>query len=133
MGVGRHAQTTPRCEAGLGFAVAFDKEVDFVGRAALERLRDAGPPPRRLVTLLLDDPRAVALGNEPVFVDARVVSRVTSGGIGYSVGRSIAHAYLPTDLSAAGTRVEVSVFGERVGAVVADEPLWDPKGERIRS
>jgi 4-methylaminobutanoate oxidase (formaldehyde-forming) len=120
-------------DAGLGFAVAFDKDTDFVGRSALERLRDAGPPPRRLVTLFLDDPRAVALGNEPVFVDDRVVSRITSGGIGYSVGRSIAHAYLPTDLSAAGTRVEVSVFGERVGAVVAPGAPYDPKGERIRA
>ncbi len=119
-------------EAGLGFAVAFDKGVDFVGRTALEHLRGTGPPPRRLVTMLLDDPRAVALGNEPVFVDGQVVSRITSGGIGYSVGRSIAHTYLPADLSAAGTRVEVSVFGERVGAVVAPGPPHDPKGERIK-
>jgi glycine cleavage system T protein len=120
-------------EAGLGFAVAFKKDADFVGRVALERLRDAGPPPRRLVTLLLDDPRAVALGNEPVFEEANVVSRITSGGIGYSVGRSIAHAYLPADLSAAGQRVEVSVFGQRVGAVVAEGSPHDPKGERIRA
>jgi glycine cleavage system T protein len=118
-------------EAGLGFAVAFDKGVDFVGREALEQLRNAGPPPRKLVTLLLEDPRAVALGNEPVFLDDRVISRITSGGIGYWVERSIAYAYLPTDLSAAGTRVEVSVFGERVGATVASGAPFDPTNERI--
>jgi glycine cleavage system aminomethyltransferase T len=75
----------------------------------------------------------MALGNEPVFSDGRVVSRVTSGGIGYSVGRSIAYAYLPVELAAAGVRCEVEVFGERVAAEVANAPLWDPKGERIRA
>jgi dimethylglycine dehydrogenase len=37
------------------------------------------------------------------------------------------------DLAAAGTPLSVDVFGERVPAVVADDPLYDPKGERIRS
>jgi len=113
-------------EAGLGFAVAPDK--DFIGSDALDRA-----PDRRLTCLVLDDARAMCLGNEPVFVGGRVASRVTSGGIGYSVGRSIAYAYLPIDLSLPGTRGDVEVFGERVGAEVMAEPLWDPKGERIRA
>ena len=75
----------------------------------------------------------MTLGNEPVFRSGEVVSRVTSGGIGYSVGASIAYAYLPIEAAVPGTAFEVEVFGERVPAVVADEPLWDPKGERIRA
>ena len=47
---------------------------------------------------LLDDPRAVALGNEPVRVGGAIVGRVTSGGYGYTVARSIAYAYLPADV-----------------------------------
>jgi glycine cleavage system aminomethyltransferase T len=62
-----------------------------------------------------------------------VVSRVTSGGIGYAVGTSIALAYLPPALAEPGTRCDVEVFGERVAAVVARSPLWDPAGERIRA
>jgi glycine cleavage system aminomethyltransferase T len=62
-----------------------------------------------------------------------VVSRVTSGGIGYAVGRSIAYAYLPPPLAVAGTACEVEVFGDRIPAEVASEPLWDPKGERVRA
>ena len=50
-----------------------------------------------LVCLVLEDPRSVALGEEPVRVAADVVGRVTSGGFGYTVGRSIAYAYLPAD------------------------------------
>jgi 4-methylaminobutanoate oxidase (formaldehyde-forming) len=75
----------------------------------------------------------VALGNEPVRRDGEVVARVTSGGQGYTVLRSIAYAYLPMELASPATRVEVEVFGRWVPAEVAAEPLWDPKGERIRA
>jgi 4-methylaminobutanoate oxidase (formaldehyde-forming) len=119
-------------EAGLGFAVRLDKGVDFIGREALLLARDAGPR-RRLRCLVLDDPLAIALGNEPVRVDGAIVGRVTSGGYGFAVERSIAYAYLPPDRAAVGTRGEVDVFGEWIGFEVASEPLYDPAGERIRA
>ena len=118
-------------EAGLGFAVRMDVP-GFIGNEALERVL-AGGVTRRLSCLTLTDARAMTLGNEPVFRGGDVVSRVTSGGIGYAVGASIAYAYLPVELAVPGTTFEVEVFGDRVPAVVADEPLWDPKGERIRA
>jgi glycine cleavage system aminomethyltransferase T/glycine/D-amino acid oxidase-like deaminating enzyme len=118
-------------EAGLGFAVKLDKG-EFIGRDALVAARAAGPR-KRLRCLVLDDPRSVALGNEPVRVDGRVVGRVTSGGYGHAVDRSIAYAYLPPDEAAIGTRGDIEVFGEWVRFEVAREPLFDPAGERIRA
>jgi 4-methylaminobutanoate oxidase (formaldehyde-forming) len=118
-------------EAGLGFAVKLDKG-DFVGREALVEAA-ARPLERRLACLVLDDPRAVALGSEPVTVDGEVVGRVTSGGFGYTVGRSIAYAYLPAASAEPGRRVDVEIFGEAVPGEVAEEPLWDPQGERLRA
>jgi len=118
-------------EAGLGFAVAMGKP-DFLGREALEKQLANGVD-RRLACVVLADARAATLGNEPVFVDGRVVSRVTSGGIGYATGASVAYAYLPRELAEAGTRCEIEVFGERVRARVVREPLYDPRGERIRA
>jgi 4-methylaminobutanoate oxidase (formaldehyde-forming) len=117
-------------EAGLGFAVDLEKE--FLGRDALVRQKQAGIP-RRLSCLALAEERAMCLGNEPVFAGDAVVARVTSGGIGYTLGRSLALAYLPSDLAAARSALSVEVFGERVGAVVADEELYDPTGARIRT
>jgi 4-methylaminobutanoate oxidase (formaldehyde-forming) len=117
-------------QAGLGFAVDLSK--DFLGREALETRR-GGPALPRLACLVLDDPRAMVLGNEPVSTDGEVVARVTSGGIGFAVDRSIAFAYLPEELAHPGTRLETEVFGERVGAEVARRPIWDPAGERIRT
>jgi 4-methylaminobutanoate oxidase (formaldehyde-forming) len=115
-------------EAGLGFAVKVDKG-DFIGRDALLA---ATEPTRRLACLVLDDPRSVALGSEPVRVSGEIVGRVTSGGYGYTVERSIAYAYLPASAAAPTTRVEVEIFGEWVPGAVVEEPLFDPKGERIR-
>ncbi|HZB00753.1 MAG TPA: glycine cleavage T C-terminal barrel domain-containing protein [Actinomycetota bacterium] len=117
-------------QAGLGFAV--DMEKDFLGREALRARRGRSDRPR-LACLVLDDPRATVLGNEPVFREADVVSRVTSGGAGYAVDRSIAFAYLPPALIEPGTRLETEVFGERVGTEVVHRPIWDPAGDRIRS
>jgi glycine cleavage system aminomethyltransferase T/glycine/D-amino acid oxidase-like deaminating enzyme len=113
-------------EAGLGFAVKQDKE--FIGRDAL-----VAEASRRLCCLVLADPRSIALGSEPVRVEGELVGRVTSGGFGYSVERSIAYAYLPADRTSVGQRVEVEIFGEWVAGEVSAEPLWDPKGDRIRA
>ena len=115
-------------EAGLGFAVKLEKG-EFIGREALLARAE---PERRLACLVLEDPRAVALGSEPVRVEGELVGRVTSGGYGYTVERSIAYAYLPSPAAAPGTGVEVEIFGEWVTGSVAEEPLFDPKGERIR-
>jgi glycine cleavage system aminomethyltransferase T/glycine/D-amino acid oxidase-like deaminating enzyme len=119
-------------EAGLGFCVKLDKS-EFIGRETLAAAKAAGPPAKRLRCLVLDDPRSVCLGNEPVRFDGRVVGRVTTGGYGFAVERSIAYAYLPTGHAAFETRLEVDVFGTWVGATVSREPLYDPTGERIRA
>jgi 4-methylaminobutanoate oxidase (formaldehyde-forming) len=117
-------------EAGVGFAVRLDKG-DFLGRDALMAARATGPR-KRLRCLVLDDPRSVCLGNEPVRVEGSVVGRVTSGGYGFTVGRSIAYAHLPPGV-VIGARGEIDVFGSWVGFEVAEEPLFDPGGGRIRA
>jgi 4-methylaminobutanoate oxidase (formaldehyde-forming) len=113
-------------EAGLGFAVRMDK--GFLGKEALHE-----EPERRLCCLVLDDPRSVALGSEPVRVEGELVGRVTSGGYGYTVARSIAYAYLPAVRATAGQPVEVEIFGEWIRGEVAAEPLYDPEGARVRA
>ena len=123
-------------EAGLGFCVR--REGGFNGAAALgldpegAQERELPKPERRLRCLVLEDPRSVALGNEPVRVDGEIHGRVTSGGYGYTVERSIAYAYLPAEMPF-GTRVEVDIFGRWVPGEVSREPLFDPKGERVRA
>jgi glycine cleavage system aminomethyltransferase T/glycine/D-amino acid oxidase-like deaminating enzyme len=118
-------------EAGLGFAVRLGKG-GFLGREALARIK-AEEPSRKLCCLTLAGPGSVVLGTEPVLDGDRVLGYVTSANYGYTAGCGIAYAYLPLSHAAHGTPVDIEYFGERRRAVVSEEPLYDPKGVRLRA
>ena len=108
-------------EAGLGFCVRLDKG-DFNGREALVAAREAGIK-RRLRTLMVGDEEYVPIyGGEAVHHEGRVVGRVRSCAYGFTVRKNLAYSYLPVELRP-GDRVEVEVFGERVGAAVAGDSV----------
>ncbi|WP_169982176.1 FAD-dependent oxidoreductase [Microbispora sp. H10836] len=117
-------------EAGLGFAVKLDKG-DFIGREALERRKENVR--RRLACLTIDDPAQVVMGKEPVYDGESAVGYVTSAAFGYTIGKGIAYAWLPAELATPGRTLEIGYFDRRVTAVVAEEPLFDPAMERLRS
>ena len=117
-------------QAGLGFSVKLDKG-DFIGRDALLKKRDT-PADTRLACLVLDEPHSVALGSEPVRIGGEIAGRVTSGGYGYSVGKSIAYAFVPRGAKK-DEPVEVELFGQWVPGRISADPLYDPRGEKIRS
>jgi len=127
-GIDMHTEHDP-FEAGLGWIVKFNKG-DFIGREALRAKK--GKNTRRLVTLTLDDPNAALMGYEPVFHEGKRVGMVTSGNYGYCVGRYVAFAYVPVELAAPGTALEVDFVGVRYPAVVATDVLFDPKNERMK-
>ena len=128
-----HSEYNPY-EAGLGFAVKLNKG-HFTGREALERIKAQGVT-RKLCCLVLDDPRAVALGGEPLLDGERgerVLGRVTSGGYGYTIRQSIIYGYLPIEYAIPGTRIAVQLFGTHYSATVMKEPLYDAKNEKIKA
>jgi 4-methylaminobutanoate oxidase (formaldehyde-forming) len=109
-------------EAGLSFAVAFDKPAPFHGRDALLRRCEAGLPGRRLVSIILEKPESMLWGGERLLRDGAVVGYTTSGGYGHSVGAAVALGYvqvrgepLTEDLLNAST-VEVDLGDERIPA-----------------
>jgi glycine cleavage system aminomethyltransferase T len=115
-------------EAGVGFAVKAGKE--FVGSAALEG-KSQDTVSRRLRCLTVDDGKSVVLGKEPVFHDGKAKGYVTSAAFGYTIGKPIAYAWLPSDV-AEGEAVEIEYFSKRIKATVTPEPLFDPKMDRLR-
>jgi len=63
----------------------------------------------------------------------KVITRVRSGGFGYTLKKNILYAYLPGELSKSGTRLEVELLEGRRPAEVSATVLLDPKGERLRA
>lgn len=123
-------------EAGLGFAVALDKNVPFLGRDALVAQRTK-PLTKRLATFTVDDPGVVLLGRETILRDGQVVGWIASAGHGHTIGKEIGLGYvrraegIDEGWLTAG-RYELEVRTRRVPAALHFRPLYDPRGERIR-
>ncbi len=118
-------------ETGLDRFVHYDKGADFIGKAAALAEHDAGPK-RRLCTFVVEAGEADAWADEPIWVDGEVVGFVTSGGYAHYVEKSVALGFLPMELIEEGRAVEIEILGERRPARLISEPLFDPKGERLR-
>jgi 4-methylaminobutanoate oxidase (formaldehyde-forming) len=86
-----------------------------------------------MVTLLLDDPDAVPLGNEPVTLDGKIVGQTTSAAYGYRIGRPLALAYVEAAHAQNGRRLAVDIAGASFDGVVSTAPAFDPKGARMRA
>ena len=119
-------------EGGLGFCVDLNKK-DFIGKAALAKQKAEGIK-RKLCTLVVDgDEFTQIYGGEAVYHEGKVLSRVRSGGYGYTVKKNILYAYLPIELAKVGNRFELDLIeGRRFGEVTATV-LFDPKGERLHA
>jgi 4-methylaminobutanoate oxidase (formaldehyde-forming) len=124
-------------EAGLSFAVAWEKPGGFLGREALLAQRAAGVR-RRLVSLALADSDRLLYHNEPIWRDGELIGKVSSGMFGHTVGASLGLGYLAASgepLSAAwiaAGHYEIEVAAERVPARVSLKPFYDPASERVK-
>jgi heterotetrameric sarcosine oxidase gamma subunit len=124
-------------EAGLGFTCAWQKPGGFIGQPALAALRDAGPPKRRLVQFLLEDPEPLVYHNEPIYRDGSRTGFVTSGMFGHTFGACVAMGYVghadgASDEFVLGGRYEIQLADRRVAARASLTPLYDPRNLRIR-
>ncbi|RWG80904.1 MAG: FAD-dependent oxidoreductase [Mesorhizobium sp.] len=113
-------------EAGLGFAIAWDKPTDFLGRSVLERQRGA-PLPKRLCQVRTEAADIFLHGTEPLWRDGKRVGFLKSGAFGHTIGSAIGMGYVhntdgvtPPWLEAASWEVEVA--GERYPATVQLKP-----------
>jgi sarcosine dehydrogenase len=122
-------------EAGLGFAVKFDKRVPFLGREVLLRQKEQGVH-KRMVSLVLEDPEPVLWGGERIFRDGQCVGYTTSGSYGYTVGGAIALGYVRhhepvTNEFIRTGRYAIDLAGAHHAAQASLAPPYDPKNARI--
>ena len=120
-------------EGGLDRFVKLDKPQDFVGKSALLNERQQGSG-KRFVTLIVDAPEADAPYMSTIWKDNQIVGETTSGGWGYRVNASIALGMVKSELAFENCAVQVEIYGKKYDAVVQkDEPIWDPRNERLRA
>lgn len=105
---------------------------DFLNKSAWQAIADK--PARDVMHLLeIDAKCADAAGAEPVFLpDGTPLGQVSSGAYGYTVGKSLALAYLRAGLAGAGDTVHVAILGQPHTARILDRAPFDPDGLRLR-
>jgi glycine cleavage system aminomethyltransferase T/glycine/D-amino acid oxidase-like deaminating enzyme len=123
-------------EAGLGFAVAWDKPGGFIGRDVLLKAREQGPPRHRVVSLIVDDPAADLFGNEPVFADGAWAGYVRAAAYGYTVGGPVGLAQVACHDGVTGHWLKEGDFRVRtpdgeIPARLQIAPPYDPQRLRI--
>jgi 4-methylaminobutanoate oxidase (formaldehyde-forming) len=124
-------------EAGLHFALAWNKPGGFVGLEPLARQREAGVR-RRLVAVALERTDRLLYHNEPIWRNGELVGKISSGMFGHTLGTALGLGYLANGGAAVSAEwigtghYEVEVAAERVPARVSLRPFYDPAGERVR-
>ena len=123
-------------EAGLGFAVKWDKPSGFIGREALLRHRQTGVR-KRLVQFKLKSSEPLLYHNEPIWQDHAIVGFIRSAMYAHSLGAAVGLGYVTAPGGAVIDDVgpddyEIEVAGVRYPATASLRPLYDPKNERIK-
>jgi heterotetrameric sarcosine oxidase gamma subunit len=124
-------------EAGLSRFVDFEKPGGFIGREALLRHKEAGIK-HRLVQFLLEDPEPLLYYNELIYRNGKLAGRMLAGGYGHTLGASVGLGYVKNEEGITADYVksgayEVQVAGVRYAAKASLRPMYDPRGERVRS
>jgi 4-methylaminobutanoate oxidase (formaldehyde-forming) len=119
-------------EAGLGFAIKWDKPGGFIGREALLRQQASGFA-KRLVQFKLESPAPLLYHNEPIWQGNSLVGHIRSGMYGHSLGAAVGLGYVTSaDAAIDPVGYEIEVAGVRHAATASLRPLYDPKNERIK-
>ena len=124
-------------EAGLGWAVKLKSNQPFLGRDALEA-QQGRPLAKMLVGFTVDDQDAVLVGRETILRDGQPVGYLTSGGYGYTVGKSIGFGYVRRDTGVTEGWLNqgsysLVIAGQETPTVLAPGALYDPEGKKIRA
>ncbi len=122
-------------EAGLSFAIAWDKE-SFIGKEALLAQKEL-PKTKRLIQFKLGDPDKLMYHDEPIYRDGQMVGRTASAMWSYTEDASLAMGYVENDEGVTKTWLDegswqIEVAGDLYPATTSIRSFYDPKNERVR-
>jgi glycine cleavage system aminomethyltransferase T/glycine/D-amino acid oxidase-like deaminating enzyme len=124
-------------EAGLGFAVKFDKAGGFIGREALLRQREAGVA-KKLLQFKLQSSEPLLYHNEPIWCGKHIVGHIRSGMFAHTLGAAVGLGYVASPDAAtlaklATQEYEIEVAGVRYPAAASVRAMYDPNSERVKA
>ncbi len=118
-------------ETGMDRFIAFNKDVDFIGRGAVEAERQTGAS-RGLVVFEVDALDADVVGYEPVWINDEVKGFCTSGGYSHYAEKSIALALVDANCLMDDLEAEIEILGDLRPAKRLTRMLFDEDGHRMR-
>jgi len=116
-------------EAGMSRFFNLKKKNNFIGAKALQEKAQSGVD-IKIVYLEVDVDDADARGNEPVYHNNKVVGVVTSGGYGFRSKKSLAFAYIKSDL-AEDSNLEIEIQGKKREAKILPKASYDPENKKL--
>jgi dimethylglycine dehydrogenase len=119
-------------EAGMDRFFNLNKKSNFIGSEALREKLQSGVD-IKIVYLEIDVDDADARGNEPVYHNNKIVGVVTSGGYGFRVNKSLAFAYVESDLAEINKEFDIRIQGQKRRAIVLKDMAYDSENKRLTS
>jgi len=121
-------------EAGLDFAVSFKKNVNFVGKSFLNKIKGQKPK-KKIVILSLKESKPgfpLLLHDEPIYCDKKIVGRTTSGNYSFNFNKNIAFGYIDSLINLDNKNFEIEVEKKMYKTVIEPKPLHDPENKIIK-
>jgi len=121
-------------EAGLNFAISFRKNVDFIGKDFLNKIKNQKPR-KKLVILSLQESKPgypLLLHDEPIYCDGKIIGATTSGNYSFNFKKNIAFGYINSAINLKKNAIEIEVEKIKYKAIIESEPLHDPKNTIIK-
>ncbi|RLQ98253.1 glycine cleavage system aminomethyltransferase GcvT [Falsibacillus albus] len=109
-------------EAGIGFAVRVDKDIEFIGKKVLKEQKENGAP-RKLVGIEMID-RGIPRHGYPIYHGAELIGEVTTGTQSPTLKKNIGLALINKEFTELGTELEVEIRGKRLKAHVVGTPFY---------
>ena len=121
-------------EAGLGFAISYKKNIDFIGKNALLKKKGLKPK-KKLICLSLKNSKPgfpLLLHDEPIYSDEKIIGRTTSGNYSFNYKKNIALGFVNAEINLS-KKIEIEVEKKKYEANVEEKPIHDPNNKILKS
>jgi 4-methylaminobutanoate oxidase (formaldehyde-forming) len=121
-------------EAGLGFAISYKKNVDFIGKDALLKIKDKKPKKKLVIFSLKENKPGfpLLLHDEPILSDGKIIGRTTSGNYSFNFKKNMAFGYIDSNKILNRENIEIEIEKMRYKVIIESKPLHDPNNKNIK-